>query len=248
MLKKKIISIRELKKAYGNVSVLDGVDLDIYEGEVISIIGPSGAGKSTLLKTLVRMEDVDSGSIVFDKQDILKMSHKEYKNVLIRIGMVFQSFNLFPHMTVYQNIVKSPVLIKKEDKNIVHERASLLLEKVGLQHKKDDYPKTLSGGEAQRVAIARVLCMEPQVLLFDEPTSALDPETVGDVLDVIKELADGGRTMIIVTHHMEFAKEVSDRIAFFDEGKIIEVGIPEQIFNCPKNKRTKQFINGMQKY
>lgn len=238
----RFISIQNLKKSFGDLLVLDGVNLEISEGEVVSIIGSSGSGKSTLLRCITKLEQADSGSIEIEGKDILQMSRSDFKPILIKMGMVFQSFNLFPHMTVVKNITKSPVLIKGEDKNKVEERAIELLRKVGLEEKANEYPATLSGGQAQRVAIARALCMEPQILLFDEPTSALDPETVGDVLEVIGKLAHEGRTMMIVTHQLEFARQISDRVIFLDGGKIIEEGTPEQIFLNPQNERTKQFI------
>lgn len=239
---KKVISIHNLIKSYGGLVVLDGINIEIVEGEVVSIIGSSGSGKSTLLRCITKLEYADSGSIEIDGKDIMKMPYSAFRPILIKMGMVFQSFNLFPHMTVIKNIMKSPVLIKGEDKNKVEERAMELLRKVGLEEKANEYPVTLSGGQAQRVAIARALCMEPQILLFDEPTSALDPETVGDVLEVIRKLADERRTMVIVTHQLEFARQISDRVIFLDEGKVLEEGTPEEVFSNPQNERTRQFI------
>lgn len=239
---KRIICIENLRKSYGGLVVLDGINLSISEGEVVSIIGASGSGKSTLLRCITKLEHADAGSINIEGQNILKMRPKEFKKVLLKMGMVFQSFNLFPHMTVLENLTKPPVLIKKEQKPEIEKKAIRFLQMVGLEEKRNEYPNTLSGGQAQRVAIARALCMEPEILLFDEPTSALDPETIGEVLEVIRKLAAQGRTMVIVTHQMEFAKEVSDHVVFLEAGKILEEGTPEEIFYHPQNERTKQFL------
>jgi len=237
-----IISVHDLKKSFGSLQVLKGISMDVHKGEVISVIGSSGSGKSTFLRCLNRLEKADSGSVLIQGNDILKMSGRAARNIVAEMGMVFQSFNLFPHMTVLENVMKSPILIKNEKKEIVEERARKLLKEVGLEDKADVYPSTLSGGQAQRVAIARALCMDPVIMLFDEPTSALDPEKVGEVLAVIQKLADEGMTMIIVTHEMGFARKVSDRIVFMHDGVILEEGTPDEIFNNPRNERTKQFL------
>lgn len=242
MEKEVVISVRDLKKSFGDLQVLKGINMDVHKGEVICILGASGSGKSTLLRCLNRLEKADSGVIEIENDNILEASGKKLRKIVIRMGMVFQSFNLFPHMTVLQNVVKSPVLINKEAKNVVEERARRLLGEVGLEDKANVYPETLSGGQSQRVAIARALCMQPDIMLFDEPTSALDPEKVGEVLEVIKNLAKEGMTMVIVTHEMGFAREVSDRIVFMHDGVILEEGSSEEFFANPKNERTKQFL------
>ena len=273
-----ILSVRGLEKSFGDNKVLRGIDLDINNGEVISIIGPSGCGKSTFLRCVNCMEDPTAGSIYFQGEDIADMSvdintHRE------KIGMVFQQFNLFNNKTVIENIMLAPVYVgvrnykkaKKQNAGIklanvfkknkaelvdmpdspevvkqkAHENAVRLLNRIGLEEKADAYPSTLSGGQKQRIAIVRALAMNPKVMLFDEPTSALDPEMVGEVLDVMKELAAEGMTMVVVTHEMGFAREVSDRVIFMYEGVAAEIGSPEEIFNDPKHPKLKQFLNSV---
>ena len=257
-----IISVRGLTKSFGKNTVLHGIDLDISNGEKITIIGPSGCGKSTFLRCLNCMEDPSGGSIFFQGVDIADErvninTHREH------IGMVFQQFNLFNNKTVLENIMLAPVYVgkrnlrraKKKDKTIAttvadiennaRDRAMNLLKRIGLEDKANVYPSTLSGGQKQRVAIVRALAMNPEVMLFDEPTSALDPEMVGEVLDLMKELAKEGMTMVVVTHEMGFAREVADRVLFMCDGVIAEDGTPEEIFNDPKNPRLKQFLNSI---
>lgn len=237
---KPVISIRGLRKSYGTVSVLKGIDLEIRKGEVVVIIGPSGSGKSTILRCMNAMEDMTDGDIFYEGQSLRKM--KKYADLRMHVGMVFQHFNLFPHMTVLENIMYAPVKVRKEPKAEVYERSIQLLRKVGLEEKKDVYPAMLSGGQQQRIAIARALCMKPDVMLFDEPTSALDPEMVGEVLEVMKNLAQSGMTMVIVTHEMRFAAEVADRVIFIDEGVILAEGTPDQILIHPENPRIRTFL------
>ena len=237
-----ILSIRGLEKSFGQNKVLHGIDLDIKNGEKITIIGPSGCGKSTFLRCINCMEDPTGGSIYFHGEDLADVKvninkHREH------IGMVFQQFNLFPNLTVMQNITLAPVKLKKMTQEVAEEKALALLEKVGLKERANDYPSALSGGMKQRVAIVRALAMEPEIMLFDEPTSALDPEMVGEVLEVMKELAKSGMTMVCVTHEMGFAKEVADRVVFIDEGIIIEEGTPEEFFGNPKSPRLKDFLS-----
>ena len=238
-----LIKIRGLKKHYnkGAVKALDGIDCDIHSGEVVVIIGPSGSGKSTFLRSLNLLEVPTEGSIVFDGVDIT--DPKNNINLHRRkMGMVFQHFNLFPHMTVLKNMTIAPVKLLKKPKQEAEAAALELLDKVGLRDRADAYPHQLSGGQKQRVAIVRALCMEPEVMLFDEPTSALDPEMVGEVLEVMKNLARDGMTMAVVTHEMGFAREVGDRVVFMDGGQILEEGTPEQIFTAPQNPRTQNFL------
>lgn len=237
---KPVISIRGLRKSYGTVSVLKGIDLEIRKGEVVVIIGPSGSGKSTILRCMNAMEDMTDGDIFYEGQSLREM--KKYADLRMHVGMVFQHFNLFPHMTVLENIMYAPVKVRKEPKADVYERSIQLLRKVGLEEKKDVYPAMLSGGQQQRIAIARALCMQPDVMLFDEPTSALDPEMVGEVLEVMKNLAQSGMTMVIVTHEMRFAAEVADRVIFIDEGVILAEGTPDQILIHPENPRIRTFL------
>ena len=237
---KPVISIRGLRKSYGTVSVLKGIDLEIRKGEVVVIIGPSGSGKSTILRCMNAMEDMTDGDIFYEGQSLREM--KKYADLRMHVGMVFQHFNLFPHMTVLENIMYAPVKVRKEPKAEVYERSIQLLRKVGLEEKKDVYPAMLSGGQQQRIAIARALCMKPDVMLFDEPTSALDPEMVGEVLEVMKNLAQSGMTMVIVTHEMRFAAEVADRVIFIDEGVILAEGTPDQILIHPENPRLRTFL------
>jgi len=238
----KIIQIRGLKKTFkSTIHALSGVDLDIQKGEVVSIIGPSGSGKSTLLRCMNFMEVPSAGSIMFEG-NLLSIKDKNINQLREKMGMVFQSFNLFPHLSVLENITLSPRLVLKLSDDEANIMAKELLDKVGLSDKIDAYPNQLSGGQKQRVAIARALAMKPDVMLFDEPTSALDPEMVGEVLAVMRALANAGMTMVIVTHEMAFAKEVSDRVVFMAEGSIVEIGTPEVIFTNPKEERTKTFL------
>ena len=236
-----MIRLENLHKSFGDLHVLKGIDLNIDKGEIVAIVGPSGSGKSTVLRCMNLLEEPTDGKIIFEGENI---TDKKVNIDKIRqnIGMVFQNFNLFPHMTVLDNITLAPIKIKKIRKEQAHEKAEILLDRVGLLDKKDAYPSQLSGGQKQRIAIARALAMEPDMMLFDEPTSALDPEMVKEVLEVIKELADEGMTMAIVTHEMAFAKEVADRVIFVDGGKILEDDIPENVFNHPTNNRTKEFL------
>ena len=239
-----IISVRGLTKHFkgGDVQALCGVDADVHRGEVLVVIGPSGSGKSTFLRCLNLLEMPTDGTITFEGVDITdpKVNINIHRQ---KMGMVFQHFNLFPHMTVLKNMTIAPVTLLKKSKEEAEKKAMGLLERVNLADRANAYPNQLSGGQKQRIAIVRALCMEPQVMLFDEPTSALDPEMVGEVLDVMKELARSGMTMVCVTHEMGFAREVGDRVLFFDEGKIVEEGTPREIFSDPKEQRTKDFLN-----
>lgn len=239
-----LIQVTDLKKHYnkGEIKALDGVSLEIDQGEVVVIIGPSGSGKSTLLRSLNLLEEPTSGQILVDGVDITdpKVDINVHRQ---KMGMVFQHFNLFPHKTVLENITMAPVTLKIQTEEEAQNAAMKLLERVGLSEKANEYPNMLSGGQKQRIAIVRALAMEPEVMLFDEPTSALDPEMVGEVLDVMKKLAADGMTMIVVTHEMGFAREVADEIVFMSEGRIIERGLPQQIFDNPQNERTKNFID-----
>ena len=239
-----IISVRNLEKHFkgGELKALNGVDTDIHRGEVLVVIGPSGSGKSTFLRCLNLLELPTKGTISFEGTDITDPTvninlHRQ------RMGMVFQHFNLFPHMTVLKNMTIAPMQLLKKSKEEAEKKARAMLERVNLSDRADAYPNQLSGGQKQRIAIVRALCMEPEVMLFDEPTSALDPEMVGEVLDVMKELARSGMTMVCVTHEMGFAREVADRVLFFDEGRIVEEGTPSEIFSAPKAQRTKDFLN-----
>ena len=236
-----MIKIRGLKKNFGNLEVLKGIDLDVAEKEVVVIIGPSGSGKSTLLRCINYLEEPTSGTIEIDGMELT--SEANINAVRREVGMVFQRFNLFPHMTVLKNISFAPVALKLKTKEEAEETAMKLLRRVDLEEKANVYPEQLSGGQQQRVAIARALAMNPDVMLFDEPTSALDPEMVGEVLNVMKQLAKDGMTMIVVTHEMGFAREVADRVIFIDEGFIVEEGPPSEIFGNPKNQRTINFLN-----
>ena len=239
-----IISVNDLVKTYnnGSVTALDHCSLNVKKGQVIAIIGPSGSGKSTLLRGLNLLEEPTSGKIYFKGTDLTSKDVDINKHRQ-KMGMVFQHFNLFPHKTVLENITMAPVTLKTQTEEEAKNAAMKLLERVGLAEKANEYPNMLSGGQKQRIAIVRALAMEPEVMLFDEPTSALDPEMVGEVLDVMKELASEGMTMIVVTHEMGFAREVADEILFMSEGRIIERGIPQQIFENPENERTKNFID-----
>ena len=230
-----------MRKSFGKNEVLKGINLQIDKGEVVVIIGPSGSGKSTVLRTMNYLEEPTSGHVIVDGMDL---SDKNKLNaVRTEVGMVFQNFNLFPHMTVLDNLTLAPVNVRKTDKKEAQDIAMKLLERVGLADKAQMYPDSLSGGQKQRVAIARALAMKPKVMLFDEPTSALDPEMVREVLDVMKSLADEGMTMVIVTHEMGFAKEVADRVLFVDGGQILEDGTPAQVFDAPSSDRTKLFLS-----
>ncbi|MHC5267867.1 amino acid ABC transporter ATP-binding protein [Enterococcus sp. LJL98] len=237
-----MIKVSDLHKSYDKNPVLKGIDLTVEQGEVVVIIGPSGSGKSTFLRCLNLLETPTSGEITFEGQNILA-KESNIDQLRQKMGMVFQSFNLFPHKSVLENLTISPIQVKKEAATVAEEKALKLLEQVGLKEKSESYPSNLSGGQQQRVAIARALAMDPEVLLFDEPTSALDPEMVGEVLAVMKNLADKGMTMVVVTHEMGFAREVATRVIFMDEGIIQEEGTPEEIFDTPKNPRTQSFLN-----
>ncbi|QIK56406.1 amino acid ABC transporter ATP-binding protein [Erysipelothrix sp. HDW6A] len=236
-----LIKITNLKKNFGSLEVLKGIDFDINQGQVISIIGPSGSGKSTFLRCLNLLEKPTSGTILYKNQDLTNT--KKLDALRQELGMVFQHFNVFPNMTVLENITLAPTLEKGVSKKDAKLQAEELLDKVGLLDKKDEYPTKLSGGQKQRLAIVRALAMNPEVMLFDEPTSALDPEMVNDVLDVIKSLADSGMTILIVTHEMNFAKQISDTVIFMDDGHLEEVGTPDDIFNNPKSPRLCEFLS-----
>ena len=236
-----MIKIKNLKKSYGKLEVLKGINTEIREGEVISIIGPSGSGKSTFLRCINRLEEPTSGEIFIHGTNILQ-KNVNINKIRENVGMVFQHFNLYPHKTVLENIILGPVKLKKISKAEAEKKAIELLQKVGLEDKKDVYPNKLSGGQKQRVAIARALAMDPQIMLFDEPTSALDPEMIGEVLIVMKELAQAGMTMIVVTHEMGFARNVANRVFFMDGGHILEDAAPSEVFENPKNDRTKEFL------
>lgn len=237
-----MISVTGLKKKFGDLEVLKGIDLSVKNGEVLCIIGPSGSGKSTLLRCLNGLEAINDGHVLIEGADITDKKQNINK-IRENIGMVFQNFNLFPHMNVMKNISMAPVELGLMNKTDAEKKAIELLKKVGLSEKAETMPSKLSGGQQQRVAIARALAMNPNIMLFDEPTSALDPEMVGEVLQVMKELAKEGMTMVVVTHEMGFAKEVSDRVIFMDDGYIVEENIPEELFSNPKEKRTKDFLN-----
>lgn len=237
-----MIEVKGLCKSFGDLKVLKGIDDSINKGEVVVVIGPSGSGKSTYLRCINYMEEATQGQILIDGVDITDKSI-DINEIRQKVGMVFQHFNLFPHMTVLENITLAPIQVKKMSEEEAREIAYKLLDKVGLKEKANEYPNKLSGGQKQRIAIARALAMNPEVMLFDEPTSALDPEMVKEVLEVIKELAQEGMTMMIVTHEMGFAKEVGTRLVFMDEGKILEQGHPKEIFENPKEERTKLFLS-----
>jgi glutamine transport system ATP-binding protein len=236
------VHVKNLKKNFGSLEVLKSISADVYEGEVVVLIGPSGSGKSTFLRCLNRLEEITGGEVVVDGVNIADKK-TDINKVRENIGMVFQHFNLFPHMTVLENIMLAPVELKKMTKEQAAETGLKLLKRVGLEEKAKVYPPQLSGGQKQRVAIARALAMNPDVMLFDEPTSALDPEMVGEVLNVMKQLAADGMTMIIVTHEIGFAREVSDRVIFMDGGYIVEEGTPEEVLSNPKEPRTIDFLN-----
>ena len=237
-----MIETKDLKISFGELKVLKGITQTIKQGEKVVIIGPSGSGKSTFLRCLNLLETPDSGSILFEGNDITS-KNADINLVRRQMGMVFQHFNLFPHLTVLKNITLAPVKLKLLSQNQANEKAMELLERIGLADKANVYPSTLSGGQKQRIAIVRSLAMSPKVMLFDEPTSALDPEMVGEVLSVMKELAKGGMTMVVVTHEMGFAREVADRVVFMEDGIVAEEGTPSQIFDPPKSERLKKFLN-----
>lgn len=236
------IRIEGLKKSFGELVVLDGIDTTIKHGEVVCVIGPSGSGKSTFLRCLNKLEDITGGTVIVDDFD-LSDPKVDLDQVRQHIGMVFQHFNLFPHMTVIENVTLAPLLTKKMDKAAAEKRARELLDQVGLGEKAEVKPATLSGGQKQRVAIARALAMNPSIMLFDEATSALDPEMVGDVLQVLRELASGGMTMVVVTHEMGFAREVASRVLFMADGKIVEDDTPAEVFDNPKHPRLQEFLS-----
>ena len=236
-----MIKVENLTKSFGELEVLKGINQEIKDGEVVVVIGPSGSGKSTFLRCLNLLEEPTSGKIFVDNEEITSRDI-DINKVREEMGMVFQSFNLFNNLNIIDNITLAPTLVKKMEKEVAEKKAMELLERVGLPDKRDSYPKSLSGGQKQRIAIARALAMNPKVMLFDEPTSALDPEMVGEVLDIMKDLAKEGMTMVVVTHEMGFAREVGDRILFMDGGYIVEEGSPEEVFGNPKNERTQNFL------
>jgi ABC-type polar amino acid transport system ATPase subunit len=237
-----VISVKDLHKSFGGVTVLDGISTQVERGDVVCIIGPSGSGKSTFLRCLNRLETPDSGQILLDGVDLTD-PRTDLDRQRMKMGMVFQQFNLFPHMTVLKNLTLAPMLLKKESQQTAEQRAMTLLDRVGLADRAGEYPARLSGGQKQRIAIVRALCMEPEVLLFDEPTSALDPEMVGEVLDVMKELAQSGMTMVVVTHEMGFAREVASRVLFMDQGVIMEENRPGALFENPQSPRLRSFLS-----
>ncbi len=236
------IHVSHLQKSFGKLEVLKDISYDVHEGEVVVIIGPSGSGKSTFLRCMNKLEEISGGEVVVDGHNLTDR-HVDINKVRENVGMVFQHFNLFPHMNVMQNLMLAPVDLKKTTKEKARERALQMLRKVGMEDKAEAYPDQLSGGQKQRVAIARALCMTPDIMLFDEPTSALDPEMVGEVLQVMKQLAADGMTMVIVTHEMGFAREVADRVLFMDGGYIVEQGTPQEVLLSPKEPRTIDFLN-----
>lgn len=236
-----IIQIKNVYKFFGQLTALNDVSLDIQPGEKVVVIGPSGSGKSTMLRSINRLETINKGKIIVDGQDITDPAN-DINAIRQELGMVFQSFNLFPHKTVLGNLTMAPMRLKKLSKNEAEETALTLLKKVGISEKANVYPSLLSGGQKQRVAIARALAMQPKIMLFDEPTSALDPEMIGEVLDVMVNLAKEGMTMVVVTHEMGFAREVADRIVFMDQGQILEVGTPEHFFTAPEHPRLQKFL------
>lgn len=237
-----MIEVKNLEKSFGKLRVLRGISETVKEKEVVCVIGPSGSGKSTFLRCLNLLEEPTGGEVFIDGEKI-NVPGVDIDQIREKLGMVFQNFNLFPHMTVLDNVTLAPVKVKGISRSAAEDSARRILEMVGLSDKADAYPASLSGGQKQRVAIARALAMEPEVMLFDEPTSALDPEMVGEVLNVMKDLAENGMTMVIVTHEMGFAREVADRVLFIDQGVIMEQGTPEELFNNPKNERTQSFLS-----
>ena len=244
------IKATNIWKKFNNLEVLKGIDLEVNEGEVVAVIGPSGGGKSTLLRCLNKLETIDKGSITIDGEELCRetsggteyVKNNYVRRIACKMGMVFQQFNLFPHMTVLENLIEAPVNVQKRDKAEVIKEAEVLLAKVGLSEKRDVYPRKLSGGQQQRVAIARALAMKPAIMLFDEPTSSLDPELTGEVLRTMRELADEKMTMVVVTHEMGFAREVATKVVFMADGHVQEQGSPEEIFVNPKNERLKSFL------
>ena len=244
------IKATNIWKKFNNLEVLKGIDLEVNEGEVVAVIGPSGGGKSTLLRCLNKLETIDKGSITIDGEELCRetsggteyVKNNDVRRIACKMGMVFQQFNLFPHMTVLENLIEAPVNVQKRDKAEVIKEAEVLLAKVGLSEKRDVYPRKLSGGQQQRVAIARALAMKPAIMLFDEPTSSLDPELTGEVLRTMRELADEKMTMVVVTHEMGFACEVATKVVFMADGHVQEQGSPEEIFVNPKNERLKSFL------
>ncbi|MEH6943275.1 amino acid ABC transporter ATP-binding protein [Bacillus sp. JJ722] len=239
-----IIEVSNLKKSYGQLDVLKQISFDVNKNDVVAVIGPSGSGKSTMLRSLIHLEEINGGTISVDGDYLVKDGNysKDVKQITAKMGMVFQHFNLFPHLTVKENLEIAPKMLKKESKTAIQQRSTDLLKKIGLTDRATAYPSTLSGGQKQRVAIARALMMNPEILLFDEPTSALDPELTGEVLQVMKDLAEEHMTMLVVTHEMGFAKEVANHVMFMDNGEIIESGHPSELFENPKNDRTKAFL------
>jgi ABC-type polar amino acid transport system ATPase subunit len=237
-----IIEFHGVNKFFGDFQVLEDIELSVDEGEVVVVIGPSGSGKSTLLRCINGLEEITSGELIVDG---MRLSDKkaDMNKVRTEIGMVFQQFNLYPHMTIAQNVKLAPKKVKNVSEKEADDRCSRLLERVGIPEQADKYPESLSGGQQQRVAIARALAMEPKIMLFDEPTSALDPEMINEVLEAMADLAKGGMTMVVVTHEMGFARRVADRAVFMDEGRIVEIGTPEHFFQNPQNERTKRFLN-----
>lgn len=244
------IKANNIWKKFNNLEVLKGIDLEVNEGEVVAVIGPSGGGKSTLLRCLNKLETIDKGSITIDGEELCRetsggteyVKNNDVRRIACKMGMVFQQFNLFPHMTVLENLIEAPVNVQKRDKAEVIKEAEVLLAKVGLSEKRDVYPRKLSGGQQQRVAIARALAMKPAIMLFDEPTSSLDPELTGEVLRTMRELADEKMTMVVVTHEMGFAREVATKVVFMADGHVQEQGSPDEIFVNPKNERLKSFL------
>ena len=240
-----LIRVRHLSKSFGDLEVLKDISLDVLPGEVVCVIGPSGSGKSTFLRCLNRLEEANDGEIRYNG-DLINDSSYDVRHLHQEVGMVFQHFNLFPHMTVLHNVIYAPLKLRHGTRSELETAGMALLEKVGLEAKAQERPSNLSGGQQQRVAIARALAMEPKALLFDEPTSALDPELVGEVLKVMKQLAQDGMTMIVVTHEMGFARSVADRVIFMEGGYIVEQGTPKEVFETPKNERTRQFLSRVQ--
>ncbi len=247
-----MVKLVNVRKSFGDLEVLKGVDLEVQQGEVVCILGASGSGKSTMLRCLNHLERITDGEIYIENElsdkrannkDLMKIDQATLQALCADLGMVFQNFNLFPHLTVIENVTIAPLIVKKIDKKIAETRALDLLSMVGLSEKKDEYPSRLSGGQQQRVAIARALAMDPKIMMFDEPTSALDPELVGEVLATMRQLAEKGMTMLIVTHEIGFAREVADRVIFMDAGVICEQGTPEEVLLNPKEERTKSFLN-----
>jgi polar amino acid transport system ATP-binding protein len=237
-----MIEAIDITKKFNDLTVFENLNVKVSKGEVLVIIGPSGSGKSTFLRCLNHLETINEGKIIIEGEELDGKNKTLLRKITTKMGMVFQNFNLFPHMTALENVMEAPITVKKENKEEAKARAEMLLKKVGLGDKIDYYPSKLSGGQKQRVAIARALAMQPDIMLFDEPTSALDPELVGEVLNVMKELASEGMTMVVVTHEMSFARDVADRVIFMDGGKIVEENTPEEMFTNPKEERTKEFL------